>query len=101
MAGGIPHSVLATAFQRERRRPDWFCRVTADRPQERDVHVAAAVEECERLGVVVWHAEGRLTRPGVQASRSDPLLRRAGADRAARCGELAAEHAGPWDVGWR
>ena len=56
LARRVPHPVLAAALQSVGRTTFGFAVVAPDRPAERDRHVAAALEERERLRVVVRRA---------------------------------------------
>ena len=83
VAGGVPHSVLAASLQRQGRRPAGLRDHAQGRAPERDVHVAADLEERQRMGVVVRHAEWRQHRHRVEAARARALHRCAGRHRAA------------------
>ena len=79
MAGGVPDSVLAAAIQRQGRRAARVRDLAAGGASQRDVHLAVDLEERQRLGVVVRHAERRQHRQRVETSRARALHRCAGA----------------------
>ena len=86
---GVPHPVFTASVQS---RPTQHVRLRgrpAHRPAERNRHVAAAVEERERLCVVVRRARRPVDEPVAEAARARALHRRRPEDAGSRAGQPA------------
>ncbi len=97
----VPHSVFAAPVQWRRRRAARLRRDAQCRSPERDDDVAAAVEERERLRVVVRRSDGRLDRQRIEATGAGAV--RGGRDwtrRRRRSGKSTAEQSRTTTCRW-